>query len=273
MLKNFFKEKKCVIGLIMLLGLIIVAVFCDKIAPYSLEEGIPAEHLMSPSNSHIFGQDEYGRDVFSRIIYGTPLALKTVFLGALIELTIGVVLGLISGYCGKIVDSVITFVGDVIWSLPGIVIAMTIVMLLGRDLDNVIFALALAGWPRYQRMVRSKTYMLKNQPFVETGRSFGENPIAILFLYILPSVLPSVLVMASISMPGFITSSATLSFLGMGAQPPSPDWGLAIGRSASVIFRAPWLVIFPCLALIYTIITFSLLGEGVRNLIDPNMKN
>ncbi len=273
MVRRFFKEKKCVAGMIMLLLLILVSVFCEQIAPYAPDEGIAAEHLMPPSSTHLFGQDEYGRDVLSRIIYGTPLALKTVFLGALIELTIGVVLGLISGYCGKAVDGVITFIGDVIWSLPGIVIAMTIVMLLGRSLNHVILALALAGWPRYQRTVRSKTFMLKNQPFVETGKSFGEKPWSILFLYILPSVLPSVLVMASISMPGFITSSATLSFLGMGAQPPSPDWGLAIGRSASVIFRAPWLVIFPCLALIYTIITFSLLGEGIRNLIDPNMKN
>jgi len=273
MVKLFLKEKRCVIGLVMLLILIFISTFCEQIAPYDPDEGIAAEHLLSPSKEHIFGQDEYGRDVLSRIIYGTPLALKTVFLGALIELTIGVVLGLLSGYFGGLIDSVITFVGDVIWSLPGIVIAMTIVMLLGRSLNNVILALALAGWPRYQRIVRSKTFAIKNQPFVETGRSFGEKPLSILLLYILPSVLPSVLVMASISMPGFITSSATLSFLGMGAQPPSPDWGLAIGRSASVIFRAPWLVVFPCLALIYTIITFSLLGEGIRNVVDPNMKN
>lgn len=268
-----FKEKKCVVGLVMLSLLIVVAVFCKQIAPYDPDEGNAAEHLMEPSERHIFGQDEYGRDVLSRIIYGTPLALKTVFLGAVIELTIGVVLGLISGYFGGVLDSVITFIGDVIWSLPGIVISMAIVMILGRSLNNVILALALAGWPRYQRTVRSKTFAIKNQPYVETGKSFGEKTLAILVLYILPGVLPSVLVMASISMPGFITSSATLSFLGMGAQPPSPDWGLAIGRSASVIFRAPWLVVFPCLALIYTIVTFSLLGEGIRNIFDPGLKS
>lgn len=248
MMKRVFKEKRCVIGLIMILLLIFISMFCKQIAPYNPDEGVAAEHLCPPSREHLFGQDEYGRDVLSRVIYGTPLALKTVFLGALIQLTIGVVLGLISGYFGGIIDSIITFIGDVVWSLPGIVIAMTIVMLLGRSLNNVILALALAGWPRYQRIVRSKTLVIKNLPFVEIGKLFGEKPWAILVWYILPSVLPSVLVMASISMPGFITSSATLSFLEMGAQPPSPDWGLSIGRSASVIFRAPWLVIFPCLA-------------------------
>lgn len=271
-LANLWRNKSCVVGLFMILTLIFMAVFASGIAPYGSDEGDTADRLMAPSGQHLFGTDEYGRDVFSRTLYGVELALRSAVLGALIELTIGVVLGLISGFFGGWLDVIITFIGDMIWSLPSVVIAMAIVMFLGKSLDNVIIALALAGWPRYQRIVRTKAMSIKSQPYVETGRSFGESKPALMFIYVFPNILPSMLVMASISMPGFIGSTTTLSFLGMGAQPPSPDWGLAIGRGASVIYRAPWMAIFPCIALMYTIIAFSLFGEGLRDLIDPRLQ-
>lgn len=270
--RNFLANKSCFIGALMILTLILMALFAKYIAPYGPNDGDTVDRLLGPSASHLFGTDEYGRDVLSRTIYGVELALRSAVLGAMIELTIGVVLGLISGFFGGWLDTVITFIGDMIWSLPSVVIAMAIVMFLGKSLDNVIIALALAGWPRYQRIVRTKTMSIKSQPYVETGRSFGENKLALMFIYIFPNILPSMLVMASISMPGFIGSTTTLSFLGMGAQPPSPDWGLAIGRGASVIYRAPWLAIFPCIALMYTIVAFSLFGEGLRDLIDPRLQ-
>lgn len=269
---KIFSSKSCTVGFIMILILIIVAIFADVIAPYGETYGETADRLQPPSAAHLLGTDEYGRDVLSRTIYGVELALRAAVLGAVIEFTIGVILGLVAGYFGGIVDTVITFIGDMIWSLPSVVIAMAIVMLLGKSLDNVIIALALAGWPRYQRIVRAKVMSIKNQPYVETGRAFGESKLAILFVYIFPNILPSMLVMASISMPGFIGSTTTLSFLGMGAQPPSPDWGLAIGRGASIIYRAPWVAIFPCIALVYTIVAFSLFGEGLRDVIDPKLQ-
>lgn len=271
--RGFLANKSCLIGLLMIISLILIAVLAPTLAPYGVDEGDTVDRLLKPSAAHLFGTDEYGRDVFSRTMFGVELALRSALLGAMIELTIGVVLGLISGFFGGWLDTVITFIGDMIWSLPSVVIAMAIVMFLGKSLDNVIIALALAGWPRYQRIVRTKAMSIKSQPYVETGRSFGENKIALMFVYIFPNILPSMLVMASISMPGFIGSTTTLSFLGMGAQPPSPDWGLAIGRGASVIYRAPWLAIFPCVALMYTIVAFSLFGEGLRDLIDPRLQS
>jgi len=271
-LHRFLRNTGCVAGAIMILLLVLVAALDSKIAPYGYDEADVTIRLEKPGDTYIFGTDEYGRDVFSRTVYGVRLALRAAILGAVIELAIGVTLGLIAGFFGGAFDTIITFIGDVIWSLPSVVIAMAIVMFLGKSLDNVIIALALAGWPRYSRIVRAKTMSIKNQPYVETGVAFGESKLALMFLYVFPNILPSMLVMMSISMPGFIGSTTTLSFLGMGAQPPSPDWGLAISRGASLVFRAPWLAIFPCLALMYTVIAFSLFGEGLRDLIDPRLQ-
>ena len=272
-LKKLWSNKSCTIGLIMILLLVAVAFLEDTIATSGFNDADIAHRYLKPGNGHIFGTDEYGRDVFSRTVYGTRLALRSALLGACIEMVIGVTLGLIAGYFGGAIDSVITFIGDMIWCLPTMVIAMAIVMLLGKSLDNVIIACALAGWPKYTRVVRAKSMSIKSQPYVETGMAFGESKLALMFLYIFPNILPSMLVMASISMPGFIGSTTTLSFLGLGAQPPSPDWGLAISRGASVIYRAPWVTIFPCIALMYTIIAFSLFGEGLRDLIDPRLQS
>ena len=271
--KRLWTNKSCTIGLIMILLLVAVALFENQIAVASYNDGDLTQRYLKPSAEHLFGTDEMGRDVFSRTIYGTKLALRSALLGAIIEMAIGVSLGLIAGFFGGVVDSVITFIADMIWCLPTMVIAMAIVMLLGKSLDNVIIACALAGWPKYTRVVRAKSMSIKSQPYVETGVSFGESKVALMFLYIFPNILPSMLVMASISMPGFIGSTTTLSFLGLGAQPPSPDWGLAISRGASVIYRAPWVAIFPCIALMYTIIAFSLFGEGLRDLIDPRLQS
>ena len=271
-MQKLLKNRSFVIGSVMIILLVSLSLLQNQIAPYGIEDSDLAKRFLKPNAAHYFGTDDYGRDVLSRTIFGARMALRAALLGAAIELAIGVTLGLIAGFFGGFIDTVIVFIGDVIWSLPSVIIAMAIVMILGRSLDNVIIALALAGWPRYSRIVRAKTMSIKSQPFVETGVAFGENKAALMFLYIFPNILPSMLVMASISMPGFIGSTTTLSFLGMGAQPPSPDWGLAISRSASQIYRAPWLAIFPCIALMYTIVAFSLLGEGLRDLIDPRQQ-
>lgn len=271
-LQNCWSNKSYRIGFIMIIIIIMIAIFENQFALQTYNVGNMSIRLQPPSAEHWFGTDEYGRDVYSRTIFGTRLALRSAVLGSMIEFTIGITLGLIAGYYGGWIDHGIMFIGDMIWSLPSVIIAMAIVMVLGKSLDNVIIALALAGWPRYTRIVRAKTMSLRNMPFIETGKAFGENSISLLVRYILPNIMPSMIVMASISMPGFIGATTTLSFLGMGAQAPSPDWGLAISRGASLIYRAPWLAIFPCIALMYTIISFSLFGEGLRDMVDPHMQ-
>ena len=186
---------------------------------------------------------------------------------------IGVAVGLISGYFGKWVDRVFSFMTDLTWCIPGTILALTVVTLLGKGLTNSIIAISLVSWASYARPVRAKTMALRNMAFVETGISFGESSFSIITRYILPNVLPSLIVMVSTNLPSAILSTTTLSFLGLGSQVPSPDWGLALSNSISYISRAPWLGLFPGLALVYTVFGFNLLGEGLRDILDPHMKS
>lgn len=228
--------------------------------------------MESPSIAHLFGTDDLGRDMFSRIVYGTRIALWVAFLGGTLELVIGVVVGLLCGFFGKWVDRVLTFMTDLTWCIPGTILALAVVTILGKGLTNTIIAISLVAWASYARIVRAKTMSLRNMAFVETGKAFGESNFSLMFRYILPNVVPSLVVMVSQNLPGTILSTTTLSFLGLGSQPPSPDWGLMVSTGLNYISRAPWLTIFPGIALVYVTFGFTLLGEGIRDLIDPHMK-
>ena len=158
------------------------------------------------------------------------------------------------------------FFADLTWCVPGMVMALAVVTILGSNLTNAIIAIALVNWASMARTVRAKTMSLKNMAFIETGIAFGENNLALMFRYILPNIIPALIVMFSMSLPGTIMSTTTLSFLGVGSQPPSPDWGLMVSEGITYITRAPWLAIYPGLALVYTVLSFSVLGEGLRDL-------
>ena len=260
------------IGLIMLLSIILVAAFADKLAPYDYNQQGVGQILESPSAKFLFGTDELGRDMFSRMLYGSRIALWVAAIGGSLQLAIGVVVGLACGFFGKWVDRVLTFMTDLTWCIPGTILALAVVTILGKGITNTIIAISLVAWASYARIVRAKTMSLRNMSFVETGKAFGEGNIALMFRYIFPNVIPSLVVMLSLNLPSTILSTTTLSFLGLGSQPPSPDWGLAISHGLSYISRAPWLTIFPGIALVYTTFAFTLLGEGMRDLLDPHLK-
>ncbi len=268
-----WKNKNFMIGFIILLSLIFIAAFADVLAPYGLNEHGVGGRFEGPSSKCLFGTDGLGRDVFSRTIYGTRIALWVAFLGAVIQLAIGVVVGLACGFFGKWVDRILTFLTDLTWCIPGTILALAVVTMIGKGLTNTIIAISLVAWASYARTVRAKTLSLKNMAFVETGKAFGESNTALMMRYILPNVIPSLIVMVSLNLPGTIMSTTALSFLGLGSQPPSPDWGLAISEGIDSITRAPWLSLFPGLALVYTTFGFNLLGEGLRDLLDPHMKS
>jgi ABC-type dipeptide/oligopeptide/nickel transport system permease subunit len=274
--KEFFhscwKNANFIIGIIILISVIVVAIFADQIAPFDYDEAHKDAVLQPPSRTHLFGTDDFGRDMFSRIIMGTRITLKVAFIGATIQLVLGVTVGLISGYFGGMVDRVLMFIVDVTWCIPGMILALVVVTVLGKGLTNSIIAISLVGWGSYARTVRAKTMSLKNMPFIETGIAFGERPISLMFRYILPNIVPSLIVLVSMNLPGTIMSTTTLSFLGLGSQPPSPDWGLAIANGMKFINRAQWMSVFPGLALVYTVLGFNLLGEGLRDLLDPRLK-
>ena len=267
------KNKSFMIGLIILLSIIFVAIFAEVLAPYEFDQQNVGPRYTAPCAEYLFGTDQLGRDVLSRVIYGSRPALWVAFLGGTLQLAIGVVVGLLCGYFGKWVDKVLLFMTDVTWCIPGTILALAVVTILGKGLTNSIIAISLVAWASYARTVRAKTLSLRNMAFVETGKAFGESNVALMFRYILPNIVPSLIVLVSLNLPGTIMSTTTLSFLGLGSQPPSPDWGLAISDGIKSITTAPWLSLYPGLALVYTTFGFNLLGEGLRDLLDPHMKS
>ena len=272
-LRECRKNKSFMIGLIILISVILVAIFASVLAPYEYDQQNVGPRFTGPCADYLFGTDQLGRDMLSRVIYGSRTALWVAFLGGTLQLVIGIVVGLLCGFFGKWVDKVLLFMTDVTWCIPGTILALAVVTILGKGLTNSIVAISLVAWASYARTVRAKTLSLRNMAFVETGKAFGESNTALMFKYILPNIVPSLIVLVSLNLPGTIMSTTTLSFLGLGSQPPSPDWGLAISDGISNITRAPWLSLFPGLALVYITFGFNLLGEGLRDLLDPHMKS
>lgn len=272
-LHECWKNKNFMIGFFILISVILVALLADVISPYDYTEQAVGPRFQAPCAKFVFGTDDLGRDMLSRIIHGSRITLWVAFLGASLQLVIGVIVGLACGFFGKWVDRVLTFLTDLTWCIPGTILALAVVTILGKGLTNTIIAISLVAWASYARTVRAKTLSLRNMAFVETGKAFGESNTALMFRYILPNIVPSLIVMVSLNLPGTIMSTTTLSFLGLGSQPPSPDWGLAISTGISNITTAPWMSIFPGLALVYTTFGFNLIGEGLRDLLDPHMKS
>lgn len=269
---NCRRNVNFVVGFLMILSLILVAIFAQQIAPYDYDEPHKQDRLQAPNSTYLFGTDDFGRDMFSKVIYGTRITLWVALLGTSIQLFLGVVIGLLCGYFGSWVDKVLLFITDVTWCVPGTILALAVVTVLGKGLTNSIIAISLVGWAGYARTVRAKTMSLRTMAFVETGRAFGESSLSLMFRYILPNIVPSLIVLISNNLPGTIMATTTLSFLGLGSQPPSPDWGLAISQGMNYVHRAQWLSIFPGLALVYTVLGFNILGEGMRDLLDPRLK-
>lgn len=274
--KNFrmcVRNRSLLIGSIMILIVVLAAIFADVVAPYEYDHADMSKKLLMPCKNFLFGTDDFGRDVFSRVIYGSRIALRVALLAAAIEIVLGVTIGMLAGYYGGTVDRILSFFADLTWSMPPIIMSMAVITVLGKGLDNVIIAIAVVSWAQYARVVRAKTQTLKNMAFVETAMAFNESNTAIMLRYILPNIVPSIIVLASLSIPATITSTTALSFLGLGAQPPSPDWGLALSDSMNNISTAPWLAVYPGFALVFTVFGFNLFGEGLRDILDPRLKS
>lgn len=262
-----------IIGIVLISILVLMAIFANILAPYDYKFSDLTARFQAPSLKHLFGTDGYGRDVFSRVIFGSRIALKVAVISVVIQLILGVSIGLASGYFGGWVDKVLCFIMDISWAVPPIIMAFAVIAIIGKTLDNAIIAIALVSWASYSRIIRAKTRSLKNMAFVETAVAYGESNLAIMFRYIFPNIVPSIVVIASMSIPGAIMSTTALSYLGLGAQSPSPDWGLALSESMNYVTKAPWLGIFPGIALVLATFGFMMLGEGIRDILDPHMKS
>ena len=276
MIKNFIKDglrnKTFCVGFFIFVSVLFIAVFSNIIAPYTYDEMEIMNKLTNPNQKHFFGTDRYGRDVFSRVIYGSRIALKVGLIVVLIESFIGISLGLLAGYYGGITNKIILFITDLTWSMPPIILALAIITMLGPSLNNVVISIAVVSWAQFTRIVRAKTQSLKNMPFIEAARAFGENDFNIILRYILPNVMPSIIVITTLALPSAILLTSSLGFLGLGAQPPLPDWGVILSNGIPFIRKAPWITIFPGLAIVYTVLGFNLIGEGLRDILDPKLK-
>jgi peptide/nickel transport system permease protein len=259
-------------GLLIVVGIAVVAVGAPVIATRGYAETDPVNRLLPPSARYLFGTDVLGRDLFSRIVHGARIALWVGLLVTFIEAGIGVTLGIISGYYSGIVDKLISAVTDMVWAFPPVVLALAVVTMIGPGLTQVVVAIAATSWPAFTRISRAKVQSLVNREFVLAARAIGESDSNIMARYLLPNLMPSILVVSTLTLPAAILYTTALSFLGFGAQPPTPDWGAILSEGAAQLVIAPWIATFPGVFIVITALGFNLLGDGLRDLLDPKLR-
>lgn len=285
-LRSIGRQRSALIGGSILVLLVLVAIFAPLIAPYDPVEVLigkedirkradPCIHLLGcPEDEpqHILGVDGNVRDVFSRVIFGTRVSLFIGFTTVGFAIIVGTILGAIGGYVGGWLDNVIMRLMDVLLAFPSLLLAIAIVTVLGRGLQNALLAIAIVSIPRYARVIRGSVLSIKEQEFVSASRALGGGDFHILFRRILPNAIPPLIVQGTLGIASAILEAAALSFLGLGAQPPTPEWGTMLGSERNQVFTAPHLVFYPGLAIMITVLAFNLLGDGLRDAIDPRLK-
>jgi glutathione transport system permease protein len=253
--------------------LVLVAIFAPWIVPYDAENFFDYDKLNArPSREHWFGVDALGRDIFSRILMGARISLAAGFVSVAIGALIGTILGLVAGYFEGWWDRVIMRICDVLFAFPGILLAIGVVAILGGGMINVIFAVAIFSIPTFARLVRGTALALKHLTFVEAARSLGATDATLVWRHIFPGTVSAVIVYFSLRIGTSIITAASLSFLGMGAQPPTPEWGAMLDAARSEMLTAPHAAIFPALAIFLTVLAFNLLGDGLRDALDPRLE-
>lgn len=284
-IKRIFRQRNAVAGMIILGFLVLVAIAAPLIAPYDPTEVLigvedvrkrdaPCIHIFGCDKSkpqHIMGIDGNVRDEFSRIIYGTRVSLSVGLGAMLFAITMGTLLGAVAGYAGGWVDNVIMRILDVLMAFPSLLLAITIVSVLGRGLQNALLAIAIVSIPIYARVVRASVLSVKETTYVTASKALGGNHMHILFKRVLPNAIPPLIVQGTLGIGTAILDAAALSFLGLGAQPPMPEWGTMLGTERAQVFTAPHLVFFPGIAIMITVLAFNLLGDGLRDAIDPRL--
>ncbi len=267
------KSKSVLIGGIFVLIVVICAIFAPIISTHDPYEMNMSDRLLTPmEDGHLLGTDQYGRDLFTRIIYGARVSLEVGLVSVVLAMLIGVTLGLISGYYGGWVDTIIMRIVDIVLSFPVLLLAIALVAALGPGIENVILALAFVYWTNYARIVRANVLAIKEEEYIQAAKTIGSNDFRIIFYNILPNCLAPIVVVATLGLGTAIVSEATLSFLGLGIQPPESSWGWTLAFGMKFIREAPHLSIYPGLAIMFTVLGFNLLGDGIRDLTDSKLK-
>ncbi|NUM45158.1 MAG: ABC transporter permease [Anaerolineales bacterium] len=284
-LRRILKQRSAVLGLIILGFVILVAIFADVLAPYdpyqdfigdgdSKRRDPPCIHLLGcpkENTQHIMGLEGNARDVFSRLIFGARTSLFVGFASVTFAILMGTFIGAIAGYAGGWTDNIIMRLMDVLLAFPSLLLAIAIIMVLGPGLENALLAIAIVSIPVYARVIRAGVLSVKETEYVEASRALGAGHLAIIFQRVLPNVLAPLIVTGTLGIAGAILEAAALSFIGLGAQEPTAEWGTMLGRERNQVFSAPYLVFFPGIAIMFTVLGFNLLGDGLRDALDPRL--
>lgn len=262
-----------VLGLIIVVVFALLAITAPVIAPYSPIKQTLSQRLKPPSLEHWMGTDQLGRDVWSRMLYGSQISLTIGLVVVVSAGMFGTLVGLIAGYRGGRVDEALMRITDIFFAFPALILAMAIAGALGPSLTNAMIAIAVVSWPVYARLVRGQVLALREREFVEAARAVGVSTPRILWRHLLPNTIAPILVQVSFDMGGAILIAAGLSFIGFGAQPPTPEWGVMISDGRKYVTTQPWLPLFPGLAILFTVAAFNLIGDGLRDALDPRLRS
>jgi peptide/nickel transport system permease protein len=270
--RRFLRSRTGVAGAIVLLIVVLAALFASKIAPYSpTRQDFRVEH-QPPSAQHLMGTDEFGRDVFSRVIWGAQTSLEAGAVAASIALVIGLALGMLAAFYGGGADNVIMRCMDVILAFPYILLAIAVVAILGPGLINAMIAIAIVYIPHYARVVRGSVLSVRARDYVEAARALGASDRRVMLQHVLPNTMAPVIVTMTLIIGSAIIDTAGLSFLGLGTQPPTPDWGNMLSAGRSYVIDSPWIATFPGLAILVTVLAFNLMGDALRDAFDPRLR-
>lgn len=272
MVRRFAKNKRALVGLGMVIVFVIVALLAPWIAPYDPIEQNMEVILQSPSLAHPFGTDEFGRDLLSRIVHGAQISLMIGIIGVLISLVVGVALGTLSGYFGGAVDSVIMRIMDILMAFPSFLLALAIISALGPGMINVMIAIGIFSVPTFSRVSRSAVIAIKHKEYIEAAQSMGAAHLFIIVKHIIPNSIAPIIILTTLRIATAILTASGLSFLGMGAQPPTPEWGAMLNAGKEYIRTAPYLCMVPGLAIMFVVLAFNMVGDGLRDALDPKMK-
>ena len=272
--RRFKKSETAMLGLVLLVFILLIAIFADLIVPY--QEAItqdPANRLQGPSAEHWFGTDEIGRDLFARIVHGSRYSLLIGISTSIFALLIGGLLGAAAGYYGKTVDNVIMRLVDVVMTVPPILLSLAVVAALGANLRNLLIAITISCVPSMVRMVRSVVLTVIDNDYIEAARSYGGSDLRIILKYVIPNALGPIIVTTTMNVSSMILSASGLSFLGMGVQPPAPEWGALLSDARQYMFNAPYLLYIPGIFIVLAALCFNLAGDGLRDALDPKLKD
>jgi len=270
--KRLRKQKTALVGIGIIVVFVLVGILAPSIAPERWDGQNLSQSLQPPSQDHLLGTDALGRDILSRLIYGARISLWLGFFSVSGSTVVGSLLGLVAGYFGSWVDAVISRIFDIVLAFPSILLSIAIVTILGPGLENALMAIAIIGVPTYGRLIRSRVISVKQEEYILRARVLGMSNSRILFRHVLPNSITPVIVQGTLDFARAVTAAASLGFLGLGAQPPTPEWGAMIAESRQYLITAYWTVLFPGLTIMLTVFGFNLFGDGLRDALDPKMK-